>query len=232
MAEPGFLKSIAAALAENGLVLRGGFDFAKDEDAPAGIRSEPAKSVLLVGQRGAGNWNHFNKWLQKFKNKPENPLDTWSREVICVVAADCSARAVFPSDKPWLPFQQWASRAEGLRPSPLGILIHPEFGLWHAYRGALLFDDVIGLPQPPKSSHPCDDCEDKPCLITCPVSAISLNGYDVAGCAGHVSTADDGHCRNTGCLARNSCPVGANYRYPAEVQAFHMAAFLANNTPN
>ncbi len=232
LTEPDLLEAIAAALAENGLVLRGGFDFANDEGAPAGMRGESAKSVLLVGQHGAGNWPYFNKWLQSFKYKSENPLDDWSREVICEVAADCSARAVFPSDKPWLPFQQWAIRAEGLKPSPLGILIHPEFGLWHAYRGALLFDEVIGLRRPPKPRHPCDDCKDKPCLITCPVSAISPSVYDVAACSGHASGADGGMCRNTGCIARNSCPVGAKYRYPTEIQAFHMAAFLENRPPN
>ena len=36
-------------------------------------------------------------------------------------------------------------RAEGLKPSPIGILMHPQFGLWHAYRGALLFDVEIEL---------------------------------------------------------------------------------------
>ena len=28
-------------------------------------------------------------------------------------------------------------RAEGLKPSPLGVLVHPDFGLWHGYRGAI-----------------------------------------------------------------------------------------------
>ena len=32
-------------------------------------------------------------------------------------------------------------------------------------------------------------------------------------------------CRDGGCLDRNACPYGTEYRYPADVQAFHMAAF-------
>ena len=47
--------------------------------------------------------------------------------------------AWFPSEKPWQPFQQWAMRAEGLKASPLGVLIHPDYGLWHGYRGAIGF---------------------------------------------------------------------------------------------
>ena len=33
-------------------------------------------------------------------------------------------------------------------------------------------------------------------------------------------------CHEGGCLARNACPVGTEYRYPAEVQAFHIAKFV------
>ncbi len=29
-----------------------------------------------------------------------------------------------------------------------------------------------------------------------------------------------------GCLDRNACPYGTAYRYPADEQAFHMAAFM------
>ncbi len=41
--------------------------------------------------------------------------------------------------------------AEGLKPSPLGLLMHPEYGLWHGYRGAILFgeagiDNATGAP--------------------------------------------------------------------------------------
>ena len=53
-------------------------------------------------------------------------------------AAEIGGQAIFPSDKPYMPFQQWAMQAEGLKKSPLGMLIHPVYGLWHAYRGAIL----------------------------------------------------------------------------------------------
>ena len=38
-------------------------------------------------------------------------------------------------------------RAEAVAPSPLGILIHPDYGLWHAYRGALAFAERLALPR-------------------------------------------------------------------------------------
>ena len=122
-------------------------------------------------------------------------------------------RACFPSQKPYPPFQQWAMRAEGLKPSPLGILIHPVYGLWHAYRGAIAFDHEILIQEAQEQSHPCDLCIGKPCLSACPVNAFSGEGYDVAACRSHLATEAGGECMGGGCLARLACPVGRDYVY-------------------
>jgi len=216
---------IATALAANGLILRGGFRFTDGETAPAGPLGAAAKSVLLVGQAGAASWPHFQRWLGEQARDIANPLDTWSREVIGTVAIEFGARAVSPSDRPYLPFQQWAMRAEGLKPSPLGILMHPTYGLWHAYRGALLFEDEIPLPDAHEAIHLCDICVEKPCLKSCPVDAYSGQGFAHEACLGHVRSPLGAPCRSGGCLDRNACPYGTSFRYPLEVQAFHMAAF-------
>src|SRR5690606_4746447 len=120
-------------------------------------------------------WRHFRRWRQQQPSSLANPLDTWSREVIGAVAREAGARAVSPNDRPYLPFQQWAMRAEGLKPSPLGILMHPEYGLWHAYRGALLFDVEIDVPPLREVLHLCDLCVGKPCLKACPVEAYTAS---------------------------------------------------------
>ncbi|AZO37796.1 4Fe-4S dicluster domain-containing protein [Mesorhizobium sp. M2A.F.Ca.ET.037.01.1.1] len=216
---------IAAELAASGLILRGGFTFGDDEMAPAGLSGFPAKSVLLVGQAGAAPWPYFQRWLEGQPRPVANPLDSWSLEVIGAVAKEFGARAVSPSDRPYLPFQQWAMRAEGLRPSPLGILMHPQYGLWHAYRGALLFEDKISVPEPHAAIHLCDTCVEKRCLKSCPVDAYSVDGFAHQACLAHVRGPRGEPCRSGGCLDRNACPYGAEYRYPADVQAFHMAAF-------
>ncbi|TIO35660.1 MAG: hypothetical protein E5X96_06300, partial [Mesorhizobium sp.] len=59
----GTIEGTAAALAAHGLILRGGFRFASDETAPAGLSGAPAKSALLVGQAGVALWPHFQRWL-------------------------------------------------------------------------------------------------------------------------------------------------------------------------
>lgn len=221
----GTVEEIAAALAANGLILRGGFSFGDDETAPVGFSGAPARSVLLIGQAGAAPWPHFQHWRERQARDIANPLDSWSREVIGAVAQEFGARAVSPSDRPYLPFQQWAMRAERLKPSPLGILMHPTYGLWHAYRGALLFEDGISVAEPHAAIHLCDICVEKPCLKSCPVDAYSGQGFAHEACLGHVRGHSGEPCRSGGCLDRNACPYGTDYRYPPEVQAFHMAAF-------
>lgn len=222
---PLILDDIAAALAGYGLIQRGGFVFAEGEDAPPGPSGAASRSVLLVGQAGAAPWLRFQRWREDQPADLQNPLDTWSRKVIGEVAEKFVARAVSPSDKPYLPFQQWAMRAEGLKPSPIGILMHPEYGLWHAYRGALLFDVDISFSAPRALSHLCDACVGKPCMKSCPVDAYAPAGFTCEACLAHVRGADGEACRTGGCRDRNACPYGIAYRYPAEVQAFHMASF-------
>lgn len=213
-------------LLRQGLAARGGFVFVSDEEAPVGLSGKPARSVILAGHGGAAYWPSFSRWLASHSFAPDNPLDRWSRLVLDGIAAETGARAVYPSDIPYLPFQQWAMRAEGLKPSPLGILMHSEYGLWHAYRGALLFDQELVFPPLEKPIHVCDECVEKPCLSTCPVNAFSATGYAVGTCRDHVAGPDGRRCGTAGCLARNACPYGIKYRYSAVQQAFHMAAFL------
>lgn len=219
------LNQIASDLASHGLILRGGFSFAFEEERPAGPSDKPAASVILVGNAGADYWRHFSLWREAHPATCPDPLDTWSRLVIGEVADHVGARLIMPNDRPFAPFQQWAIRSEGLGPSPLGLLMHPVHGLWHAYRGALLFDRELAFPAPEKPIHHCDLCDGKPCLNACPVEAFSPGGFDYAGCVSHVRGRTGYTCRSAGCLARNACPIGAEWRYPATVQAFHQAAF-------
>lgn len=220
MSGPEAFRDIAQCVRESGLLARGGFHPGPDD----GVPGAPG-TLLLVGNAGGGMWAAFSKERDAYA-LAENPLDDWVRDRLGAVAQKLGARTVFPfGGPPYHPFQQWAQRAEPVYPSPLGVLIHPEFGLWHAYRGALLFDDVIDLPSAPQPPSPCDSCEGKPCLSTCPVEAFRGDGYDVPSCVAHIETEAGADCLGHGCRARRACPVGQDYAY-APVQAeHHMKAF-------
>lgn len=243
MYEPRLTARVTAALEPSGLVPRGWLH-PDPETAPRLAHGGPAVAICLVGHAGGGFWPVFEAWHQAHPGIAD-PLDSWSKSVINPAGARLGGEAVFPSDQPWQPFQQWAMAAEGLRPSPLGMLIHPEYGLWHGYRGAILFGAVALADQPanrdtsasdaaagvvePASSpsiHPCDDCLDKPCLSACPVDAFDGKSFDVAGCRAYLVTEVGARgCMESGCMARDACPVGRIYRYGDVQLQFHMRAF-------
>src|SRR5690606_14310966 len=158
---------------------------------------------------------HFCRWREQQPAGLSNPLDGWSRHILESMAEETGARVLMPNDRPFAPFQQWAMRAEGLSPSPLGLLAHPAYGLWHAYRGALLFDREIDIPLVEKQIHPCTACDGKPCVNACTVGAFSGEEFAYERCLEHVRGPAGAVCRSGGCLARNACPVGAGWRYPA-----------------
>jgi hypothetical protein len=211
--------ALDTAVRAYGLIPRGGFATDAADAVPEAGPDTACRTVILVGNAGADMWAHF----APYANSGPNPLDRWTVDVIEPIAAAFGARAVYPFDKPPLPFQRWALRAEPVHPSPLGVLIHPEYGLWHAYRAALLFAETIALPPASERPSPCLSCQGKPCLSACPVAAFGPQGYDVPACASHLSSPPGRDCLEAGCLARGACPVGVPYA-PDQVR-FHMRAF-------
>lgn len=214
---------ICEALEAEGLRARGGFVAEPTDSLPADVGS-----IILVGNIGGSMWPSF----EADRRDVDNPLDDWSKRTLgsLVDRLPGAIKAVFPSDgPPYMPFQQWALRAEPVHPSPLGPLIHPEYGLWHAYRGAILFSGVVGdLPIVEPTTSPCSICVDKPCLTTCPVGAIDEDegGLDVSACATHLKTHAGDACLAAACKARRACPVGVDFRYGEPQARFHMGAFL------
>jgi hypothetical protein len=215
--------AIGEAFAGTGLLLRGGFAARDGEALPDGPRSRPAAAVVLLGNAGGELWPAFSA---QRRDEP-HPLDEWARRTAEPVAARLQARAVYPSDRPWHPFQQWAMRAEPVSPSPIGLLIHPDFGLWHAYRAALLLDAVpADLPPRDDRPSPCATCIGRPCLSACPVGAHTDVGFDVTTCEGHLRADVAPRCMEIGCRSRDGCPVGREHRFGADQVRFHMGAFL------
>jgi hypothetical protein len=225
------LVRLDALLAAQGLMRRGVVRFAADEAAPEFADGRRAVAVVLVGVTGQAMWPVFSDGRASVADRGgENPLDRWSEIVLDPIAAELGAMALYPSRAPYQPFQSWAMRGEGLKASPLGLLIHPVYGLWHSFRGALAFaewgdESVDAADTRPAAPHPCDACAEKPCLTACPVGAINLDGFDVTRCRGYLASAEgQAGCMRGGCLARDACPVGVAYRYPQAQVRFHMQA--------
>lgn len=221
---------IGKALKGTGLFCRGGFRPGPDDGVP-GVSGEANAGVVMIGNAGSGIWPPFeaSRSQRRRKNEP-HPMNEWTRDVMSPIAARLGAKVLFPFDgPPYYPFQRWALKADCVWPSPIGPLIHPHFGLWHAYRAALVFGPGTDLPARPSGANPCDDCADRPCLSTCMVGAFSVDGYDVPACTGHIAAPAGEECMRLSCQARRACPVGRDFIYQPDHARFHMSKFLQSH---
>jgi len=230
--------ALSAALQVHGLQLRGGF-CPHPEEAIALPDGRPAAVLWLAGNVGGSMWDAFQASTFADDGLP-HPLDRWSRHLGHALAQQFGGAALYPFDGPPLqpqyhPFQQWASRCETLFPSPLMLRMHPQHGLWHAYRFALAFPSVDAddraalMPSTDAASqenNPCLSCIDQPCLNACPVEAYDGQQFAAERCRAHVHQDAAQTCMTGGCLARNACPVAPQLRYAPAQARFHMRAFV------
>lgn len=222
---------VAAAIDPTGMIARGGFVPEVGDGVQPLVDGRPVRTVVVVGNVGGAIWPRF----RAERRSVPDPLDDWTRQMLEPIAERFDAGYVHPSDEPFVPMQRWARRADDVFESPIGLLIHPVHGLWHAYRGALLFPvPVVGLPPTGTVSSPCASCAHQPCRTACPVDAFvtdadGLVGYDHVRCRDHVRSGREPRCLTGGCAARRACPVNSGGYYELEQMAFHMRAFVGGD---
>ncbi|MDF1734244.1 MAG: hypothetical protein P1U37_03095 [Minwuia sp.] len=204
------LGDLETRLHEHGLLLLGGV-------------VEGGKTRVVIGNAGSQIVSHVPGLPGG--DPRTDPVNTWTRQVMAPIAQQFGATVCFPFDgPPWHPFVSWMLGTGQAFVSPLGLAIHPRYGLWFALRAALLFDGVLPLAQPAAVS-PCETCRDRPCLSTCPVGAFTGTSYDAESCRDHLAGSAGQDCMSQGCRARRACPVGPEWRYAPAHAGFHMRAF-------
>jgi hypothetical protein len=222
------VEPVFVAIRRTGLVPRGALLL--EESERTGELAD-IRTIVLAGMTGREGWDAFAA-SPEASNGVDHPLDRWSGRVIKALARELGGKPLFPfGGPPFLPFQRWAQGAEPVHSSPIGLLIHPYYGLWHSYRGAIGLSEALVVPEPAAIPGPCESCTGRWCLKTCPVGAFSDAGYDVAACAGYLKSTAGADCMEMGCQARRACPVGAEHAYGPEQAKFFMAAFLRGQAP-
>jgi len=188
--------------------------------------------LLLVGNAGSSLWPAFAGSRENSDGLP-HPMDRWSKRIGTAVAAELESVAVFPFDgPPYPPVLDWAKQAGQAYPSPISMFIHGKYGLWHAYRFALLLRGPLsGIPPSAPEVQPCLSCAEQPCLSACPVDAFADDRYLVDDCVAYLAASEHSDCRQSGCRARRACPFGVEFHYQAGHARFHMNAFLVSQRP-
>lgn len=220
------LKVFNRALEDLGMELLGGFELNGDE----GNFGDPGLGLMITNS-GARMWPYFIA-SDEYKDDKSDPLDRWCKRVLATAAFEIEAKLISPNDRPFQPFQLWAKQAANLKQSPLGLLIHPKYGLWFGLRGALILpvnaeNQALHklIQQETTRKNICEKCIAKPCLSTCPVKAFSVDRLDVESCFSHIDSGGVPDCKRLGCVARAACPEGRGYAYGAEQLGFHMRSF-------
>src|SRR5260370_22684010 len=124
-----------------------------------------------------------------------------------------------------------AGRAAGLSaPSILGMMVHPVYGPWIAFRAALLVNEIIDAPGEAMGFDACPTCVPRSCISACPVNAVSFpKGWDIPTCLTHrVEVEADCAPR---CHARAGCVLGPEHRYVDDELAYHQMRSLRAMRP-
>jgi len=184
------------------------------------------QSLVMLGHVGSTLWEK----VVRFELERTNPFDEVVIELLGAWFGEHHPEAEWEVLYPGtalLPLGRLAESAGWGSPSPLGLTVHPEHGLWMAHRVVALTNMGFDWAQPPAQLHPCDTCDGRPCESACPVGAVSFTaGFDIRGCGGH-RIATGSECAYQ-CLARIACPIGALNRYVDDQMRYHYGIGLAS----
>jgi hypothetical protein len=243
------LAAVRATAAAHGLNLFAAiplarYDAAVQPEARASLIEPGARSIAVLGNGGGDFWAAFKRHAARNPGwwEGENPLDDFTRDLVeREVAAPLREAAlrytiVHPFMHPsarggrTLNFVELGKAAGIAGPSILGVVVHPVFGPWIAFRAALLLDFEIDAPGDARGFDPCPGCILRSCLSACPVGAVSFPaGWDVPKCLTHrVEVEPD--CAGR-CHARAGCVLGPEHRYPDDELAYHQMRALRAMRP-
>ena len=215
-----------ANLDAQGLNLHAVFNLA---DLPADILSAlPAitgvwRQLILVGNVGGTLWRQMG--LTGMDST--DPIDRFTRtQLTAWLAHHCpSGRFHFIYPGPTaLGLQRLGTLAGWHHPSPFMVGIDSQWGSWFAYRAVVLADTDLA-PTPRRiGASPCDLCTTRVCVDACPAGALT-DGFNLKACMAYRHS--PGSVCQDKCVARNTCPVGADHRYSDAQISYHYGQSMA-----
>jgi len=227
------LNLVAAAAVER-------YDAAVTAPYRASAIAPDSRTIVVIGNGGGDLWAALKRhagahpgWFER-----ANPLDDFTREIVereiapAARIGGANARVVYPfmNDSATLNFIELGKVAGLAGPSILGVVVHPVYGPWIAFRAAILIDRVIVAPGAAAAFDPCPSCTVRSCIPACPVGAVAYPaGWDIPMCLTH-RVEDEPDCAPR-CHARAGCVLGPAYRYPDEELAYHQMRALRAMRP-
>ena len=216
---PSWLDSISKQLQQNGINVFGITCGKAYTNHLTGCRS-----IIVFANGGTDLWDAFIKDIEQQPNHLTghlHPFDDFVHRLL--QEADPNP----PKSRRWIRCAENEETFVDMRPlaqqagignhSHMGMLIHPEYGLWLGIRAILLTTEYIE-PTTVTIQSPCGTCIEKPCISSCIGNAVLQSGWDVQRCAqAHLSSTKCHHR----CASRLSCPVGITHRHSLIQHQYH-----------
>lgn len=179
------------------------------------------RQLVLIGHRGRDFWTA----LQRRGMHGAHPVDQFVTERVAAwmdgPLQGHAWRQVFPGPHP-VGLQRLGELAGWHHPSPFWVGVDSAWGSWFGYRAVVLADTHLALTPRRETPSPCDSCSNKPCIQACPAGALAserTGAWQLQACL-DFRKQPASPCQDR-CLARNTCPVGADHRYADSQIAYH-----------
>lgn len=216
---PTWLNTITTQLCHKGINL---FGIVSGESYSTYL--DGCQSIIVFANGGTELWDSFiNDITQRPQNlsKHEHPFDDFVHRLI--QEADPNP----PSTRRWIRCADTEETFIDMRPlaqnagigthSHMGMLIHPEYGLWVGLRGILLTTEYIP-PSSQLSANPCSTCIEKPCISSCVGNAVTKMGWNIQLCAETHTTSQKCSIQ---CASRLACPIGIKHKHSPLQHMYH-----------
>lgn len=209
---------LSAALAPDGLDLVIGLTATAEQFRAWNLNVEDGShAALLVGNTRA-LWEPLTAEFAQSKalQQAEHPLERFVEARVLGAVGSlphfAGATVVWVHrGPPYVAINQMGETAGFAHRSPVGLSVHPEYGLWFAWRA------VVVLPHrawgdAPRSPHrsPCDGCR-APC-VAARAAALQLGPETEATVRAHP---------HAWIAIREACPYGTQHRYGAQQVMYH-----------
>lgn len=167
------------------------------------------RQLILIGHGGTTMWDA----VKAAGITSDNPIDDFSIRTTAQWLAGFRHAIVYPGEGA-IGLQALGKLAGWHHPSPFMVGINASWGSWYAYRVVALADTDFAPSEALSSQSPCQSCQGKICIASCPANALAGEAFDLNKCISYRKLASS-HCKAS-CLARVSCPAGAEHRFGDE----------------
>lgn len=198
------------------------------------VESRKKGCLLLLGHGGRLFWQRY----QQTEPEAVDPVDTFSSRISAQALQQhlpsITREQLFPAANCPANLMALGREIGWHTPSPLGMGINAQYGLWSAYRALWWLDAELEEPAAsafntmrgpdnnvlPVAADICSQCTTQNCLQACPATALSMDNIPNLQQCADFRLAANSSCSNT-CLARMACPVAAEHRYTTEQMTYH-----------